>query len=134
MAPLPLLPSLRQSKPEVERVGVVIEYPFAVLERVAGLGVGESLGLITRHPDAVIPLSDDLRRRTGFAGPILGLPVDGDRRQLDTVLRQASLVLYTPQARRRVRPLLNATETAHAEVTATLSLSALARLREGLGA
>lgn len=134
VAPLPLLPSLRQSQPGAERVGVVIEYPFPVLERVASLGAGESLGLVTRHADAVIPLSDDLRRRTGFSGSILGLPVDGDRRQLDTVLRQASLVLYTPQARRRVRPLLNATETAHAEIGATLSTDALARLRDVLGA
>ncbi len=134
VAPLPLLHRLRPLHPDTDRVGVVVDYPYDVLERTAGLGAGESLGLVTRHPDAVIPLSDDLRRRTGFAGQILGLPVDGDRRQLDTVLRQATLVLYTPQARRRVRPLLMKTETAHAEATATLAPDALARLREVLGA
>ena len=134
VAPLPLLNRLRPLHPEADRVGVVVDYPYSVLERAAGLGAGESLALVTRHPDAVIPLSDDLRRRTGFAGQILGLPVDGDRRQLDAVLRRATFVLYTPQARRRVRPLLKKTETAHAEVTATLAPDALARLREVLGA
>ena len=94
---------------------------------------GESLGLVTRWADAVVPLSDDVRRRTGFAGAVLGLPVDGERRQLDAVLRQAALVAYTPQARRRVRPLLQPTATPHAELAPTLAPAALARLREVLG-
>ena len=133
VAPLPLLAAVRRSWPEVEAVGLTIEMPFAVLERIAALSPSDSLGLVTRWPDAVIPLSDEIRRRAGFAGPVLGLPVDGDRRQLDAVVRQAALVLYTPQARRRVRPLLQP-GTAHAELAVTLGVDSLVRLRDVLGA
>ena len=133
VVPLPDLRAARQARPEAETVGAGVEYPYAALERVASLGAGESLGLVTRSADAVVPLSDDLRRRTGFAGAVLGLPVDGDRRQLDAVLRQAALVAYTPQARRRVRPLLQAVATPHAELAPALAPAALTRLREVLG-
>ena len=133
VVPLPDLRPARQARPEAEAVGAGVEYPYPALERVAGLGAGESLGLVTRWADAVVPLSDELRRRTGFAGPVLGLPVDGDRRQLDAVLRRAALVAFTPQARRRVRPLLQNAATPHAELAPTLAPAALARLREVLG-
>ena len=134
VVPLPDLRAARQARPEAETVGAAVDYPYAVLERVASLGAGEALGLVTRWAEAVVPLSDDVRRRTGFAGPVLGLPVDGDRRQLDGVLRQAAVVCYTPQARRRVRPLLQAAGTAHAELAPTLAPASLARLRDLLGA
>ncbi len=72
--------------------------------------------------------------RTGFAGPILGLPVDADRRQLETVVRQSALVVYTPQARRRVRPVLQQRQAAAVELAPTLAPESLARLRDVLGA
>ena len=133
VVPLPELRAARGLRPEAETVGAAIDYPYAALEHVASLGAGEALGLVTRWADAVAPLSDDVRRRTGFAGAVLGLPVDGERRQLDAVLRQAALVAYTPQARRRVRPLLQAAQTPHAELAPSLAPAALARLREVLG-
>ena len=134
VVPLPGLRAARQALPDAEVVGAQIDYPFEVLERIASLGPGEPLGLVTRYADAVAPLSDDVRRRTGFAGSVLGLPVDGDRRQLDTVLRRSALVVFTPQARRRVRPLLQKAGTPHAELAPTLAPSALAGLRDALGA
>ena len=134
VVPLPDLRAARQAQPQAEVVGASVDYPYDLLERVARLGAGEPLGLVTRHADAVVPVSDELRARTGLAGDVLGLPVDGDRRQLDAVARRAAFVVYTPQARRRVRPLLQKAGAPHAELVPTLAPSALARLRDALGA
>ena len=129
---LPDLRTARRARPQAEIVGAAVEYPLDVLERIARLGPGESLGLVTRHADAVAPLSDELRQRTGFAGTLLGLPVDADRRQLETVVRQSAFVAFTPQARRRVRPVLQSLDTPHAELAPTLAPASLARLRDAL--
>ena len=129
---LPDLRAARRARPEAEIVGASVEYPLDVLERIARLGPGESLGLVTRHADAVAPLSDEVRRRTGFAGPLLGLPVDADRVQLETVVRRSDLVAYTPQARRRVRPVVQRLSTPSAEMAPTLATASLARIREAL--
>ncbi|WP_420457420.1 GntR family transcriptional regulator [Rubrivirga sp.] len=129
---LPDLRAARRALPDAEIVGAAVEYPLDVLERVARLGPGESLGLVTRWADAVAPLSDEVRRRTGFAGPLLGLPVDADRRQLETVVRQSDVVVFSPQARRRVRPVLQRLSTPHAELAPTLAPASLARIRDAL--
>lgn len=132
VAPMPLLREVRRLRPEAEAVGVVVGVGADVLERAARLVAPETLGLVVRHADAVAPLSDDLRDRTGFAGTLLALPVDAERRQLDAVLRQASLVLFTPQARRRVRPLIGP-DTPSAELAPVIAAESLARLRDALG-
>ncbi|MBC12224.1 hypothetical protein B1759_00885 [Rubrivirga sp. SAORIC476] len=129
---LPDLRTARRARPTAEIVGAAVEYPLDVLERIARLGPGESLGLVSRHADAVAPLSDEIRSRTGFAGTLLGLPVDADRRQVETVVRQSAFVAYTPQARRRVRPLLQRMETPNAEMVPTLAPASLARIRDAL--
>ena len=133
VVPLPDLRAARRARPEAEIVGAVVTYPLDVLERVARLMAPESLGLITRNADAVAPLSDEVRARTGFSGDILGLPVDANRRQVETVVRSASLVLYTPQARRRVRPVLQPYETPSAEIAPRIAPESLARIRDVLG-
>ncbi|MEM7787864.1 MAG: GntR family transcriptional regulator [Bacteroidota bacterium] len=133
VVPLPLLQAARAARPEAEIVGAVVQYRLDVLERVARLGAGDALGLVTRHPDGVAPLSDDLRTRTGFAGSILGLPVDAERRQIETVVQQAALVLYTPQARRRIRPVLLRYEATGVELAPLLASESLARARDVLG-
>ena len=133
VVPLPDLREARRAQPDAEIVGAAVTYPLDVLERVARLMAPESLGLVTRSADAVAPLSDEIRARTGFAGDVLGLPVDADRRKLEAVVRGASLVLYTPQARRRVRPVLQHHETPSAEVAPRLAPESLARVRDTLG-
>lgn len=133
IAPMPLVREARRLRPEAEVVGVVVGFAHGVLERAARLVAPEALALVTRHADAVAPLADDLRARTGFAGTLHALPVDAERRQLDAVLRQSDLVLYTPQARRRVRPLMPP-ERPSAELAPVLSPDSLARLRDQLGA
>ena len=81
----------------------------------------ETVVLVTRHADAIAPLLDDVGARTGFERPCRS-PSRSRRskRQLETALRQARLVLYTPQARRRLadRPRRHSTRPrrrAHAE-------------------
>jgi len=133
VAPLADLRHARQLAPGAEIVGVPITYPLNVLERAARLDTPEAIGLVTRQPDAVPPLSDALRSQSGFAGQIMGLPVEADRRQLETVLQQAALVIYTPQARRRIRPLLQRMEIASAELTPSIPSIGLSRIRESLG-
>ncbi len=134
VVPLPSLRAARQARPQAEIVGAVVQYPHDVLEKVARLTSGESVGLVTRYADAVAPLSDEIRARTGFAGPLLALPVDADRRQIETVVRQAEMVVYTPQARRRIRPALQQQGTAAVEIAPTLAPESLARVRDVLGA
>ena len=130
---LPDLAAARRAAPEAEAVGAVVEYPLAVLERVARLGTGEPLGLITRYADAVAPLSDEVRRLTGFAGPLLGLPVESDRLQVETVVRQSALVAFTPQARRRARPIIERLGAPSVELAPALDAESLARIRDALG-
>lgn len=132
VAPMPVLRDVRRLRPDAETVGVVLHYAHAVLERAARLVPPETLGLVVRHADAVAPLTDDLRARTGFAGTLLALPIDAERRQLDAVLRQADFLLYTPQARRRVRPLL-VPERPSAEFAPIIAPESLARVRDTLG-
>ena len=133
VVPLPDLRRARQLAPDAQIVGVPIEYPLDLLERIARMVTPEAIGLVTRQSDAVPPISEALRTQSGFAGQIMGLPVEADRRQLDTVLREAAVVVYTPQARRRVRPLLQSADVASAEMTPSIPPLGLGRIRETLG-
>ena len=134
VVPMAALRAVRAARPDAEIVGAAVEYPLDALERIARLGTGEALGLVTRFADAVAPLSDEVRARTGFAGPVSGLPVDADRRQLETVVRRSAVVAYTPQARRRVRPVLQRLGAAGLELAPSLAAGSLARVRSALGA
>ena len=133
IVPMPDVSRARRSAPEAEAVGTSLQYPLDVLERIARLGSSESLGLITRYPDGVAPLSDDIRRLTGFGGPLLALAIEADRLQVETVVRQAALVAFSPQARRRVRPILNRLGAASVEFAPSLATASLARIRDAFG-
>ena len=133
VVPLPDLREARRLVPEADIVGVPIAYPLDLLERVARLAGPDAIGLVTRQSDAVPPLSDTLRVQSGFSGQIMGLPVEADRRQIETVLRESTVVIYTPQARRRIRPLLQKHEVASAEIAPSIPSVGLGRIRETLG-
>jgi GntR family transcriptional regulator len=134
VAPLTALRDVHRVLPDVEAVGVVVHYPQAVLEAVARLGPSETVALVTRYADAIAPLLDEVGARTGFAGHAVALTVEAERRQLDATLRQARVVLYTPQARRRLRTALAGTDAVALELTPTLSPESLVRIREALAA
>lgn len=130
-APFALLAPALQAAPRAEAVGLLFAYAHEALARVARLAPGDALALVTRSPDAVGPLTDELRTATGFAGSILAITVEGERRRLEATLRQAALVAYTPQVRRRLRPLLG--EAAHVELTPVLTADTLVHVREAAG-
>lgn len=134
VAPLHVLRDVRRVLPQAETVGVVVHYPHAALEHVARLDASETLVLVTRHADAIAPLLDEVGARTGFAGHAVALTIEAERRQLETALRQARVVLYTPQARRRLRTALAGLDTTALELAPTLAPESLARIREALAA
>ena len=130
-APFALLAPVLQAVPSAEAVGLLASLTRDVLARLARLGPGDALALVTRTSDAAGPLTDELRAATGFGGTVLAITVEGERRRLETIIRQAHLVAYTPQVRRRLRPLLG--ETPHVELAPVLSPDTLAHVREAAG-
>ncbi len=131
VAPLPYLREAVMALPRAEAVGVIVGWPHDVLARVARLGEANSVALIVRQGDAVDPLTEMLRSRAGFPGTVYPLTTEADRPRLEGLIRRADLILYTPQVRRRVRPLLG--DKAAAELAPVLQSDSLARLRETVG-
>ena len=134
VAPLASLRDVRRALPDAEAVGVVVHYPQAVLEAVARLGEAETLTLVTRYADSIAPLLDELGARTGFVGHAVALTVEADRRAVEAALRQARLVLFTPQARRRLRTALAGFDVPALELAPALAPESLARVRDALAA
>jgi GntR family transcriptional regulator len=131
VTPLPYLREAVVALPRADALGVSVGWPHDVLARVARLGERESVALIVRQADAVDPLTDVIRTSTGFPGTVYPLTTEADRPRLEGLIRRADLVLYTPQVRRRVRPLLG--ERTAAELTPTLEPDSLTRVRETVG-
>jgi GntR family transcriptional regulator len=131
VASMPHLREALMALPQAEAVGVVVGWPHDVLARVARLGPTDPLALLVRQGDAVEPLTDLLRADAGFTGPVFALAVEADRARLEGLIRRAALVLYTPQVRRRVRPLVG--ERPHAELAPVVTAESLARVREAVG-
>ena len=132
VTPLPHLGVARAERPDADAVGVVIDYPAGVLERVARLSASDTLAIVARWPDALGPLATTVALRTGFDGKTRSVSLESDRRTIDAVVRDAVLILYTPQARRRIRPILSGLDAPSAELAPTLSPGSLARIRAAL--
>lgn len=130
-APFPLLAPVLQAVPAAEVVGLLVSLSHDVLARLARLGPGDTLGLVTRSSDAVGPLTDEVRAASGFGGQVLAMTVEGERQRLETLVRQSDLVAYTPQVRRRLRPLLG--ETPHVVLAPVVAADTLAHVREAAG-
>ncbi|HIG73012.1 MAG TPA: GntR family transcriptional regulator [Bacteroidetes bacterium] len=133
LAPLAHLQSVRRSLPEAEVVGVDVRFPYDTLERLARRAPNETVALVTRYRDGAAPLESALRTRSGFEGSIVAITTEAERRQLEQVVRQADLVLYTPGTRRRVRALAQSNDKAHAEVAPVLTTESLERVRQSVG-
>ncbi len=112
-----------QALPQAEVVGVLVHPPSGVLAEVARLLPTQTLGLVTRYPDAVQPLLAELRHLTGFGGPALALAADAGRDRLADLAAEVDLLVFTPQAHRRLRPLL--ADVPHALLTLTVDRGAL---------
>ncbi|MEM1042880.1 MAG: GntR family transcriptional regulator [Bacteroidota bacterium] len=119
-----------QAVPLGETVSVLVHPPPATLARVARLLPTDTLGVVTRHDDAVAPLLAELRSLTAFSGTALALPSDANRERLAGFCEDIDLLLFTPQARRKLRPLL--TDTAHAPLRHLVNPASLDGVREAV--
>ncbi len=117
-----------QAVPRAEALSVLVHPPPETLDRIARLLPTDTLGLVTRYDDAVAPLLAELRALTGFAGPALALTADADR--LAEVLVDVDLLVFTPQARRKLRPLL--AEVAHAPLRHSIHPASLQAVRDAM--
>ena len=113
--------------PGVDVAGVLLHPPPEALSRVARLLPTETLGLVTRYPDAVGPLLAELRHLTGFAGQALALQSDADRDRLADFLTDVDLLIFTPQTHRKLRPLLD--EVPHAALGHVMAPTSLEGVR-----
>lgn len=131
MAALPDFQSAMQAVPDAETVAVAVLPAYAAVERAAHLGINDTVGLITRSSDAIEPLSQELRTFAGFGGQIIALPIEGEQRRLESLLRQVDLVLFTPQVRRRLRPFLE--NLPAVEWASGVTAEALVHIRKTVG-
>ena len=110
----------------------VISYPAPdVLEHMARLTSKQTLGLVTRHPDAVQPITQDLRYWSHFDGQIIASTIEGGNAQLTAFLQQTDLLLFTPGCRRRLYAHKEHMP-ASTELTPIISSHSLDRLRARL--
>jgi GntR family transcriptional regulator len=116
--------------PGVDVVGVLVHPPTEALGRVARLLPTETLGLVTRHADAVGPLLAELRHLTGFSSQALALQSDAARDRLADFLAGVDLLVFTPQTHRKLRPLLE--DVAHVAIGHLVHPAALEGVRAAL--
>jgi len=128
VTPLPHVRDSIAALPGADVIGVTVAWPHDALARVARLGADDSVAIVARQADALEQLTDVLRSQTGFPGSVYSLTTDADKPRLEAMIRRSDLVLYTPQARRRVRPLVG--ERAAVAMLPALTPDSLAQIRE----
>ncbi len=119
------------SVPRADAVGVYVYLAPDALRRAALLLDHQTLGLITRHPDAIGPLTAEIRTQTGFSGQILAASSDEGTTHLDQILPLTDLILFTPGSRRKLTPHLSGNRP-HAEITFVISPESLDTIREAV--
>lgn len=90
-----------QRVPRADVIGVAMSLPSAVLERTARLYSHDTVALLTLKSATIQPLSNELRRQTGFPGQILAAAVAESAEAAEQLVEQADVILYTPDAKRR---------------------------------
>lgn len=125
------LRAVQASAPRADAVGVYVYLSPEALRRAALLLEHETLGLITRHPDAIGPLTTEVRTQTGFAGQILAASIEEGTEHLEQLLPLTDLVLFTPGCRRRLLPHLTG-DRPHAEIGFRISGESLDAVRQAV--
>jgi GntR family transcriptional regulator len=98
---------MMQTVPRADTMGFVTHLPAALLERIARLRTENTISLLTQTPGTIEPLTTMLRVQSGFNGQILAAAVEEGTEHIASFLDQGDLVLYTPESRRRVRPIID---------------------------
>lgn len=109
-------------------LGVAFDLDEKALGAISRLMDHETLGLVCRYPDAIGPLSSDLKSITKFAGQVLAVSVDDGDSYLSSLIRQCDLLVYTEGAHRTVRPFLDRASH-HVKLTLSLAQSSVERVR-----
>lgn len=105
--PFDHLKGMMQTVPRADTMGFVTHLPAALLERIARLRTENTISLLTQTPGTIEPLTTMLRVQSGFNGQILAAAVEEGTEHIASFLDQGDLVLYTPESRRRVRPIID---------------------------
>lgn len=98
--------SVMQRLPRADVLGIVTFLSPEALERIARLLDDQTLGVVTRYPDAITPLTAEIRAATGFSGQMMAASVDESARHLQQFIDQTDLIVYTPPCRRRLHALI----------------------------
>lgn len=83
----------------VEVIGVDATLNPESLDLASRMLAHETLALVTRYPDAIAPLTRELRMRTGFPGQLVAGSVHAGGEHISQLVSQADAVLYTPAAK-----------------------------------
>lgn len=129
LVPFRFIKTAMATQSRADIVGIQYELDEEALSTVSRLLDSETLGLVTRHSDAVGPLTSDLRALTKFSGQVLAVSVQEGDTYLATLMRSCDLLLYTESASRRIRPFLERARV-HRKLGIQLSASSIERIRD----
>ncbi len=132
LAPYSEIPKARGLMPRADTVGFVAYFSPEVLESVSRLRSSQTLGLVTRHADAISPLTRRIKWETGYTGQTLAISAEiGGGKHLSAFVEQTDLLLFTPPVRRRLLPHLGRHRKS-VQITSHISKESLSLLREML--
>lgn len=121
----------RSSVPRADVFGVVTAITPEALDAIVQLLPDQTLGVVTQYPDAIQPLTQELRRQTQYSGPIMATSIHAGQSQLSQFAAQSDVIVYTPACRQRLLPLLDR-DRKHAELSEVVITESVARLRQYL--
>ncbi len=125
----PHLHRVREVLPRAEVAGILTYLSPETLGHIAGLSGHHTLGLVTRHVDAIGPMTIEIKSLSGFSGQLIATSIESGSRQLETFLPQTDLLLYTPGCRRTLVPYLN-DDRPHAPLAHVVSRDSIAMIRQ----
>ncbi len=128
LVPFPSVKKVVSMNLRADVVGIANDFGEDALAAAARLLDHETLGLVTRYPDAVAPVMSVIRHETRFAGQVLAISTEEGNAYLSSLVRQSDLTIYTAGAHRRIKPFLERARR-HVMMTMTPSESTLKRVR-----
>ena len=125
----PHLQLVMSTLPRADVIGIVTYLRPEALEQIARLMDGQTLGVITKHADAIPPLTSEIRASTSFSGQMIAASVDESAEHLKRLLGQTDLVVFTPECRRRILGIMKGSER-HVAISHVVSEASLAVIRQ----
>jgi len=114
-----------------EVVGVEVSINHEAQSEAARLMQHETLAVVTRYPDAIGPLTREIRVRTAFPGQLLAGSVNEGAEHVEQIISQAHAVLFSPTARPRVAGLIKGRRST--PVQALLTDTSVSELQRVIG-